>query len=422
VIPDQPWWRQLRWQVAGFLAVAAALNYADRAALSAVLAPVRGEFQLTDVQLALLGSIFLWSYALGSPLAGLLADRWSRTRVIAVSLVLWSGVTAVTGAADGFASLLVLRGALGLAESLYLPAAFALMADWHSAGTRARAMSLISIGVNAGMIAGGSFAGFMAEHHGWRSGFWVLGVGGIALALAARPLLRPPPVPTGRAADPGVRLSWGAALRYLAGVPSYWVLVGESLLSGLGNWIFLAWLPLYFRESFNLTLAQAGFAGTFTLQVSVVLGVIAGGWLSDRVAATSPERRMLLYAGFYLAAAPSLLLFLGQASLPATAAALATFAFLRGMGQANDTPIQCEIVPAPYRSTAVGLMNTVSTAAGGTGVLFAGLLKESLGLGGIFAGVAGIFTLAAALLLTGYLRFVRRDIARARQTFGAGMG
>jgi predicted MFS family arabinose efflux permease len=342
--------------------------------------------------------------------------------VIAVSLVLWSGVTAVTGAADGFASLLVLRGALGLAESLYLPAAFALMADWHGAGTRARAMSLISIGVNAGMIAGGSFAGFMAEHHGWRSGFWVLGVGGIALALAARPLLCPPPVAAGRTADPGVRPSWGAALRYLAGVPSYWVLVGESLLSGLGNWIFLAWLPLYFRESFNLTLAQAGFAGTFTLQVSVVLGVIVGGWLSDRVAATSPERRMLLYAGFYLAAAPSLLLFLGQASLPATAAALATFAFLRGMGQANDTPIQCEIVPAPYRSTAVGLMNTVSTAAGGTGVLFAGLLKESLGLGGIFAGVAGIFTLAAALLLTGYLRFVRRDIARARQAFGAGMG
>ena len=422
MIPDEPWWRQLRWQVAGFLAVAAALNYADRAALSAVLAPVRGEFQLTDVQLALLGSIFLWSYALGSPLAGLLADRWSRTRVIAVSLVLWSGVTAITGAADGFTSLLVLRGALGLAESLYLPAAFALMADWHGAGTRARAMSLISIGVNAGMIAGGSFAGFMAEHHGWRSGFWVLGVGGIALALAAWPLLCPPPVAAGRAADPGVRPSWGAALRYLAGVPSYWVLVGESLLSGLGNWIFLAWLPLYFRESFNLTLAQAGFAGTFTLQVSVVLGVIAGGWLSDRVAATSPERRMLLYAGFYLAAAPSLLLFLGQASLPTTAAALATFAFLRGMGQANDTPIQCEIVPAPYRSTAVGLMNTVSTAAGGTGVLFAGLLKESLGLGGIFAGVAGIFTLAAALLLTGYLRFVRRDIARARQAFGAGMG
>ena len=131
---------------------------------------------------------------------------------------------------------------------------------------------------------------------------------------------------------------------------------------------------------------------------------------------------MLLYAVFYLAAAPSLLLFLRQPPLPGTAAALAAFALLRGMGQANDTPLQCEIVPAAFRSTAVGLMNTISTAAGGTGVLFAGLLKESVGLGGVFAGVAGIFALAGTLLLTGYRRLIRRDIARARESFGAGMG
>jgi predicted MFS family arabinose efflux permease len=282
-------------------------------------------------------------------------------------------------------------------------------------------MSLISIGVNSGMIVGGSFVGFMAERHGWRSGFWILGLGGIALALAAKPWLGPPPrSPEVAAGAP--RPSWSAALRYLAGVPSYWVLVGESMLSGLGNWIFLAWLPLYFKETFALTLAQAGFAGTFTLQVSVVLGVIAGGWLSDRVAAAAPERRMLLYAIFYFAAAPCLLLFLGPATLGVTAAALATFAFLRGMGQANDTPTQCEIVPAQFRSTAVGLMNTISTAAGGTGVFFAGFLKESMGLAGIFASVSGIFVLAGALLLTGYLRFIRHDIARARSTFGAGLG
>jgi predicted MFS family arabinose efflux permease len=415
------WWRQKRWQVAAFLAVAAALNYADRAALSAVLVPLRADFKLTDVQLGLLGSAFLWCYSLSSPIAGMIADRWSRPRVVAASLVLWSAVTAVTGAANGFVALLVLRGALGLAESLYLPAAFALMADWHGAGTRARAMSLISIGVNSGMILGGSFAGYMAEHHGWRAGFWVLGLGGIALALVAKPWLGPPPGATEAPAGTP-RPSGGAALRYLLGVPSYWVLVGESMLSGLGNWIFLAWLPLYFKEAFDMTLAQAGFAGTFTLQVSVVLGVIAGGWLSDRVAATAPERRMLLYAIFYFAAAPCLLLFLGPATLAATAVTIASFAFLRGMGQANDTPTQCEIVPAHFRSTAVGLMNTISTAAGGTGVFFAGFLKQSMGLAGIFASVSGIFALAGALLLTGYLRFIRADIARARSTFGAGMG
>ena len=103
------WRRETRWRVAGFLAFAAALNYADRAALSSVLPALRSEFNLTDGQLGLLGSAFLWSYALASPLAGVLADRWSRWKQVAWSLALWSAVTALLGAAHGFVALLGLR-------------------------------------------------------------------------------------------------------------------------------------------------------------------------------------------------------------------------------------------------------------------------------------------------------------------------
>src|SRR5690606_10628386 len=67
----------LRWRVATFLAFAAALNYADRAAMSAVLSAVRTDLGVSDVSLGLLGSVFLWSYAVGSPIAGSLADRYS---------------------------------------------------------------------------------------------------------------------------------------------------------------------------------------------------------------------------------------------------------------------------------------------------------------------------------------------------------
>lgn len=400
------------WQVAVFLALGSALNYADRAAMSAVLAPVRTEFGVSDVGLALLNSSFLWAYALGSPLAGMLADRYSRPRLIVGSILAWSGVTALMGLANGYPALLALRIALGVTECLFLPAAIALIADWHGAGTRARAMSLISIGINAGMILGGSFAGFMAQHHGWRSGFWVLGLAGVALAFLARPMLPPAPVTAARAAEP--RASFGEALRYLVRVPSYFALVGESMLSGIAMWVFMSWLPLYFKETYNMTLAGAGFAGTFMLQVSVVLGVIAGGWLSDRIAAAAPHRRMLLYSVFYLLAAPFLLFFLGQPAFPVVAAAIATFSFLRGMGTANDNATQCEVVPARYRSTGVGLMNFVSTAAGGSAVLLAGYLKRDFGLGGIFAGVSGVFLLASAVLFVGYRWFIRRDIARAQ--------
>jgi sugar phosphate permease len=176
----------LRWRVTAFLACAALVNYADRAALSSVLPSLRHELGLSDVQLGLLSSLFLWSYALGSPLAGMLADRVSRARIIFWSLATWSLVTAFMGFASNFAVLAGLRIALGLAECLYVPAAIALLADHHSGATRGRAMSVHSIGLNLGVVVGGAFAGFAADAYGWRSGFWMLGFAGIALAASSR--------------------------------------------------------------------------------------------------------------------------------------------------------------------------------------------------------------------------------------------
>ena len=410
---------ETRWRVAAFLAVAAALNYADRAAMSAVLAAVRAEFHVSDVSLGLLGSLFLWSYALGSPLAGSLADRHSRAKLVIGSLVAWSAVTALMGAVTGFTMLLVLRFALGVAECLFLPSAIALIADYHGPATRARAMSFISIGVNTGLVLGGTFSGFLAEHYGWRSSFWVLGLGGIALAFFARRFLPDKAdaaavtAHANAAAEP--RASFAEAIRYLARVPSYYALLIESMLSGTGLWIFFNWLPLYFRETYHMTLAGAGFAGTFMLQIAVILGVLAGGWISDRFAAHAPHRRMLLYGAFYLVAAPFLLLFLGRPAFFVVAAAISAFSFLRGLGQANDNPTQCEIVPPRFRSTGVGIMNAISTGAGGCGVLMAGFLKRHIGLDGIFAGISVGFVIAGVVLLVFYRAFMRADIRRAQE-------
>ena len=409
--------RDARWRIATFLALAAALNYADRAAMSAVLSAVRTEFGVSDVALGLLGSVFLWSYALGSPVAGHLADRLSRPRLVLGSLVAWSAVTALIGLATGFPALLALRFALGVAECLFLPAAVALIADYHGPGTRARAMSFLTIGINGGMILGGSFTGFMAEHHGWRSGFWVLGLGGIALALLGRSAMPAAPAPSRIATPsfvPSPRGSFVAAVKYLARVPSYLVLLTESMLSGFGMWMFFSWLPLYFRDTYSMSLSSAGFAGTFMLQISVMLGIFVGGWISDKVSANAPHRRMLLYGIFYLVGAPFLLLFLGRPAFPVVAAGIAAFSFLRGLGQANDNPTQCEVVPPQFRATGVGIMNAVSTAAGGCGVLVAGYLKRAVGLDTIFASVSGIFLLAGLVLLLGYRFFMRTDIARAQ--------
>src|SRR5205085_177285 len=109
------------------------------------------------------------------------------------SMAAWSAVTAATGMANSLAVLLVVRVGLGLTECLYLPAAAALVADYHDTPTRARAMSFLTIGQAVGVIAGGASAGLLADHFGWRSGFWILGGAGIALALLGAKLLSQPP-------------------------------------------------------------------------------------------------------------------------------------------------------------------------------------------------------------------------------------
>ena len=408
-------WTEARWRVVAFLAGAAALNYADRSALSAVLPALRAEFALTDVQLGLLGSLFLWGYALGSPIAGVLADRWSRRALVVWSLALWSGVTALMGAANGFVALVILRLGLGLAECLYLPAATALIADHHGPETRGRAMSLHSLGLNFGVVIGGACAGYLAEHFGWRAGFAVLGLVGIALALSAPGFLGPASEVCHVLRDkpPVSRPSLAEAARYLLSVPSYHVLLAKAMLAGVGIWVFFNWLPLYFREAFDMSLGAAGFAGTFMLQISTMLGIAAGGWISDRAAARGTQRRMLVQGLSYLAAAPFLLLFLAHPGFAIVTLAVSIFSFFRGLGQANENPTLCEVIPVRYRSTAIGIMNTCATAAGGVGVLLAGVLKSTFGLNAIFAGISLLFMIAGVALVIAYRRWITRDIERA---------
>jgi predicted MFS family arabinose efflux permease len=150
------------------------------------------------------------------------------------------------------------------------------------------------------------------------------------------------------------------------------------------------------------------------LQISVILGIVTGGWLSDRIAGHAPHRRMLLYGLFYLVAAPFLLLFLGKPEFTVVAAGISAFSFLRGLGQANDNATQCEIVPAHFRSTGVGFMNAMATASGGCGVLIAGYLKRGVGLDTIFAGISVGFIIAGLVLLVFYRFYMRQDIARAQ--------
>src|SRR5262245_48446686 len=262
--------------------------------------------------MAAVGSLFLWSYAATSPIAGMVADRISRSHLIAFSLAAWSIVTALTGLVTNTSQLYVLRLLLGLAECLYLPAALGLLADYHLSDTRATALGIHASGLSFGMIAGGTASGYLGDRFGWRLAFFVLGALGVALSITAALWLRD----TGEGkTEPENREPLFAAVRSLAKIPSYGVILTQAALVSISTWIFANWLPLYFREAYGLTLAAAGFSGTFSSTLGVVSGAILGGYLSDRFAKHNVRRRLLMQGVCYVLSMPLLLTFLAQPSV-----------------------------------------------------------------------------------------------------------
>lgn len=402
-----------KWRVAALCCCIGALNYADRAAIASVYPLVRADLSLTDVELAAVGSFFLFAYAFASPFAGILADRRSRRRIIIISLAGWSAMTLVTGLVTNTHELLLTRVLLGLFEAAYVPAAIGLIAEHHDSRTRATAIGLHSGSLSIGVIAGGAGLGYLGEHHGWRPGFFLLGGLGLLLAWATSLLLRRDE-PDQRAGTTKAPVPVLANLQALAAIPSYLVILVAGMCIGISHWIFLNWLPLYFREVHHLSLAGAGFAGTIMVQGTGVAAGILGSVFSDRIAGNAPRRRMLIQGLCCLLAAPFLgVFFAPQPSLAFVNASIFAFSFVLAFGACNVTPLTCDLLPSRLRSTAVGLGNALNCLAGGIGVLLSGFLKSSLGLAGVFGGLTGVVLVAATVLFIGYRKFLQRDLERS---------
>ena len=393
------------------------VNYADRTSITALYALLKTDLGFTDVGLGALGSVFLWSYALSSPISGFLGDRVSRGRLVVWSLAGWSLVTLLTGLAAAQWQLLSMRVALGVVEAMFMPAGMALLAEYHGPETRGTALALMSLGNYIGMVVGGTVGGYFGEYYGWRVPLILLGAVGIALAGVCWFIL-----PARRHTDPKDKsvppesLSFGEASLRLFRIPSFLVLAGAGLFTAIGTWIFINWLPLYFKENLGMTLASAGFFGSSLVSLSGAAGQAVGGVVSDRVAKDAPHRRMWLQAVLIACAAPALLAFVLTHNATIIMTALAVYSLLRTSADLNILPLLCDLAGLDKRSTAFGITNMVNTLAGGLGIFVAGYLKTGFGLDGVFAGVAGILLLDSAMLFTGYCLWLRQDLRASGAT------
>jgi MFS family permease len=383
--------------VVGLLWPVVVLNYLDRQMLSTMGLSIKAD--IVELQSAgnfgwLMG-IFLWVYALCSPAGGAVADRLNRKWLIIASLGVWSSVTLLMGQAANFQQLFALRAVMGVNEALYMPAALALIADYHRGPTRSLAVGVHLSGVYLGQALGG-IGGWVAQEVSWRTAFVGCGVVGVAYALVLIVFLRD----TDRGFEREAASPSGTATATGVDWRAFVILVLCFSLPSLSGWAVKNWLPTLLQDRFGMTQAPSGLWATFTHAGAAFCGVIVGGWLADRWAQRAVRGRTYLSALGLALLVPGILV-IGLA--PGFALAISgslLFGFGFGMFDANNMPILCQIAPARFRATGYGLLNFFGIASGACLTPWLGHLKDSgVPLAVSFAWCAVPALLAAVLML-----------------------
>ena len=401
------------WVCVGLLWFVWLLNYLDRQVIFSVFPLLQAELKLTSLELGLIGSAFLWVYAVAGPFAGYFADRFGYKRMIVISLAIWSAVTWLTGQARTLPELLAARALMGISEACYLPAGLALIAAWHSEHTRAKATGLHYSGGYVGMVIGGALGGWMGVKYGWRAAFLILGGVGIAYSLVLGLTLRDRKNETAiatPAASPN-KQSFLSAVHAVFKLPGYPSMFFTFAAISVGNWIVYTWLPLYLYERFRMNLAEAGFTATFYLQAGSFAGILVGGMVADRWAVHNPRGRLLTQAAGLAFAAPFLFLSGFTSSATMLMIGMTVFGLGRGIYDSNCMPALCQIAPENLRATGFGVFNFIGPFTGGVVAAGAGALKSSIGIGGSLE-IAGVLLAVSAIVLA------RVSPAMARPTVG----
>ncbi|MSU22419.1 MAG: MFS transporter [Opitutus sp.] len=389
------------WLVVALLFPVALLNYLDRQMLATMKASMVGDIPsiANKADWGLVLGCFKWTYAVLSPFAGYVADRLGRRHVIAASLFVWSAVTWLTGHVTTFHELMAARALMGISEAFYIPAALALITDFHSGPTRSRAVGVHQSGIYLGQILGG-FAGYAADspEHGWRWMFSTCGLVGLVYAIPLFAALRDPARVTpvaAKAAEEKV-----SVFRDLLGNRNFLLLVLYFTLPAIAGWVVRDWMPEILREKFHLGQGQAGVSAILFVQIASLIGALIGGTLADRWMKTTNRGRIFASAIGMMLFLPALFGVGNAPTLTLAIVGLIIFGLGWGFFDCNNMPILCQIARPELRATGYGIMNLVSISCGGFGDWAFGALRDQhVPLNLIFGTFAGIALLSVFIVL-----------------------
>lgn len=399
------------WVVVGLLWVVALLNYMDRQMLSTMKEAM--SHSIPELEKAEtfgnLMAAFMWIYGLMSPFAGAIADRMNRKWLIVASLFVWSSVTLLMGFTHDFSTLYILRMVMGLSEAMYIPAALALIADFHTGKSRSLAIGVHMTGLYVGQALGG-FGAMLSHHLSWENTFIYFGLFGALYALVLATFLHETDAQlerikngtkTNESQSNGLNNVVQSFGKILSSVP-FWGMLIFFTATSLPGWATKNWLPTLFEQNLHLNMQVAGPISTATIALSSFIGVFVGGAISDRWVKTNVKGRVYTSAMGLGMMAPALA-FLGfGSSYWSVIGGGFLFGFGLGFFDTNNMPILCQFFSSRYRSTAYGVMNMSGVIAGGYITKMLGKSTDAGNLGrdfGVMAVVILIVVFIQILIL-----------------------
>lgn len=388
------------WIVVALLWPVAMLNYMDRQMMAAMKFSLMADIPTiaSEAHWGFLPAVFKWVYAFCSPLGGYIADRYSKKVVITLSLFVWSAITWATGHAHTFDQLLVTRALMGISEACYIPAALALIAEYHYGATRSRAIGIHQMAIYVGVIVGG-FSGYVAENPnlGWRWAFDAAGLVGVAYAIPLFFLLKNPPKSP---MDLPEKPSAGRALAELMTNKYFIMLIIYFTLPGLAGWVVKDWMPAILKDQFNIGQGKAGVSATLFVNIAALVGAVVGGVLADRWMRRTIRGRIYVSALGMACIIPALFGVGNAGALLIAVAFLMLFGIGWGFFDCNNMPILCQIVRPELRATGYGIMNLVGISCGGFADWGFGVMRDhGWPLNLIFGAFASMCVLCMIIVL-----------------------
>jgi len=396
-----------KWMTLAFLCLAFFFYMSDRQLFGLLVPLISEETGLNKVQMGFIDTAMYWVLALMMPFSGLLGDRYARTRIIALAIVGWGVLTALTGFAGGLVGFLLLR-AVGCTavQTFYGPSAYALIADEHKA-TRTTALSLHQAAMYTGMLTSGVLVAVILAHfHSWRWVYFLFGLGTVAVGLAFAGVFWR----DGRRSS-GAKKSLLGGMRAFFGNPA-------ALCAGTGYvaLIFTAnacmsWAPTFIAEKYSLDVGTVGKGVMFGPNLAAMVATLLTGFVTDLLVRRHPRARLAIQIAALLVAVPLFAVFGSVASAGAVFALLVGWGVARGCFQANNYASIFDVIPPEIRASAVGFVNVFAYVIGSFAPVLFGYVGHRWGVRGFetgFTALAGLLVFAAGVMAVSFFRLFRR--------------